>query len=296
VSCDAATDHRDLVRGQHRTLRLALRTAPVTGPANGPVTAGEVRRRRRDRDRRLTQHRHLHAGTRCRRATLAPAFDTARDATRGGAHTRSAREGRLCRRSRPPGRHRNADGLEIRANEGGREQRPDARDNRESRSLRCRLSGLPRRHSGRCFIGSPSHSPTSSEPPPGSHCEGRSGGADATRRRCCPRQGTVAASPRPLCRVSSRGGSPSGASHQTNAAALPERSQPVVGLPTPGTGSTGRSRPSTASSALRRTRGCAGVHRVQILRGSPILARVFRRPAPRRRTGAASCRQLLHGR
>ncbi len=73
---------------------------------------------------------------------------------------------------------------------------------------------------------------------------------------------------------------------------------PAVGtsLPPPGTGSAGRSRGSTASSALRRTRGCAGVHRARIPRGSPILARVFRTPAPRRRTGAASCPRLLRGR
>ncbi len=60
--------------------------------------------------------------------------------------------------------------------------------------------------------------------------------------------------------------------------------------------SSGRSGPSTASGALRRTRGCAGVRRARIPRCSPILARVFRRPAPRRRTGAASCLQLLRGR
>src|ERR1019366_7472560 len=58
-----------------------------------------------------------------------------------------------------------------------------------------------------------------------------------------PRQGTVAATPRPLCYVSSRGDSPSGASQPTNATALPERSRPVVGLPPPGTGSTGRLAP-----------------------------------------------------
>ena len=99
-----------------------------------------------------------------------------------------------------------------------------------------------------------------------------------------------------LCVASQREGQPSGASQQTDAGAVPERSRPVVGLPPSGTGSTGRSRPSTASSALRRTRGCAGVHRAQIPRGSPILARGFRRQAPRRRTGAASCLQLLRGR
>ncbi len=54
--------------------------------------------------------------------------------------------------------------------------------------------------------------------------------------------------------------------------------------------------PTTTSSARQRTRGCADVHRAQIPRGSPILARVCRRPAPRRRTGAASCLRLLRGR
>ena len=161
------------------------------------------------------------------------------------------------------------------------------------------VSALPavgtRRHSGRCFIGSPSDSPTSSEPPPGSHCEGRSGSAARPGVGAGPRQGTVAASPRPLCRVSSRGGRPCRGIRLTPQPCRsdPDRS-PVC--PTCGTGSTGRSRPSTASSALRRTRGCADVHRAQIPPGSPILARVFRRQAPRRRTGAASCLQLLHGR
>jgi len=53
--------------------------------------------------------------------------------------------------------------------------------------------------------------------------------------------------------------------------------------------------PATASSARRRTRGCAYVHLAQIPRGSPILATVFRRPAPRWRTGMDSCLQLLRG-
>ena len=53
--------------------------------------------------------------------------------------------------------------------------------------------------------------------------------------------------------------------------------------------------PPTASSARRRTRGCAVVHLARTPRGSPSLARVFRRPAPRRRTGMDSCPQLLRG-
>ncbi len=58
----------------------------------------------------------------------------------------------------------------------------------------------------------------------------------------------------------------------------------------------GRSRPSTASGARRRTRGCADVHLAESPRRSPILARVLRTPAPRRRTGRDSCLQLLRGR
>lgn len=53
---------------------------------------------------------------------------------------------------------------------------------------------------------------------------------------------------------------------------------------------------SGTSSARRRTPGCADAHLAQIPRGSPILARVSRRPVPRRRTGRGSCLQSLHGR
>jgi hypothetical protein len=69
-----------------------------------------------------------------------------------------------------------------------RATRAGASRGRMPETPREQVSALPAvgtgRHSGRCFIGSPSHSPTSSEPPPGSHCDGRSGSADATRRRC----------------------------------------------------------------------------------------------------------------
>jgi len=99
-----------------------------------------------------------------------------------------------------------------------------------------------------------------------------------------------------LCVASPREGQSFRGIAITDAAAFPERCRPVAGLPPPGTGGTGRFRASTTSSALRRTRGCAGVHRARIPRGSPILARGGRRQAPRRRTGAASCLRLLRGR
>ena len=53
---------------------------------------------------------------------------------------------------------------------------------------------------------------------------------------------------------------------------------------------------SISAIARRRTRGCAAAHLEQIPRGSPILATVFRKPAPRWRTGMDSCLQLVRGR
>ena len=55
-------------------------------------------------------------------------------------------------------------------------------------------------------------------------------------------------------------------------------------------------RPLRLSSAHRRTRGCVDVHLAQSPRGSPIPATVFRRPAPRWRTGMDSYLQILRGR
>ena len=180
-----------------------------------------------------------------------------------------------------------------RANEGGREQRPDARDIaraglcaagcRDWASLRPILDwiAVPLSNVKRTAARLPSR---------------RFGVAAPTRPGvgAGPRRGTVATTPA-HCVACRREG-----------AALP-RHQSKPGLcrsdpdrswvcPHPGLAVPGGLAPSTASSALRRTPECAALHRARIARGSPLLATVFRTPAPGRRTEAASCLQLLDGR
>jgi hypothetical protein len=178
------------------------------------------------------------------------------------------------------------------ANEGGREQRPDARGiarvGLSAAGYRGWASLRPVLHWIAVSLSNVKRTAARS------HCEGRSGSVNATRRPCSRdwlRRVSV------LCVACRRAGAAL-PGHRNRLTPRPCRSDPDRSpvCPHPGIGSTGWSRCSTASSALRRTRGCADVHRALIPRGSPILARVFRRPAPRRRTGAASCLQLLRGR
>jgi hypothetical protein len=101
------------------------------------------------------------------------------------------------------------------------------------------VSALPAvgtgRHSGRCFFGWSSRSPRSSETTARLPLRRQERQPTRPGVGVGPCQGTVAASPRSLCRVSSREGTPSEASQQTDAAALPCRSDPetIAGLPPP---------------------------------------------------------------